>query len=113
MRDVSGLSKRKFVNAGIVSYFEANKTNKSRLFHVQKWDSPVARMSTEEKQLCSRDELWPRVQLSRCCFENPKKNIPNTTTPRDVRMGNVLESECDLRMQSIIVVTNAGGQLQL
>jgi len=80
---------------------------------VQKWDSPVARMSTEEKQLCSRDELWPRVQLSRCCFENPKKNIPNTTTPRDVRVGNVLESERDVRMQSIIVVTNAGGQLQL
>jgi len=37
----------------------------------------------------------------------------NITTARDVRVGNVLESECDVRMQSIIVVTNAGGQLQL
>jgi hypothetical protein len=48
----------------IVSYFAANRTNKSHLSRVQKWDAPVARMSTAEKQLCRRDELWPRVRSS-------------------------------------------------
>jgi hypothetical protein len=46
-------------------------------------------------------------------FRKPNKKTPNITTARDVRVGNVLESDCDVRMQSIIVVTNAGGQLQL
>src|SRR6476646_2076473 len=45
----------------IVSYFAANRANKSHLSHVQKWDVPVARMSITEKQLCRRDELWPRI----------------------------------------------------
>src|SRR5437660_12283060 len=45
----------------IVSYFAANRTNKSHLSRVQKWDVLVERMSTAEKQLCRRDELWPRV----------------------------------------------------
>jgi hypothetical protein len=42
---------------------------------VQKWDAPVARMSTAEKQLCRRDELWPRVRSSRCCSENQNEKI--------------------------------------
>jgi hypothetical protein len=37
----------------------------------------------------------------------------NITTARDVRVGNVLESDREVRMQSIIFVTNAGGQLRL
>ena len=47
-------------------------------------------------------------------FRKPKKEHSKYyNSPRCVRTGNVLESERDLRMQSIIVVTNAGGQLQL
>jgi hypothetical protein len=42
-----------------------------------------------------------------------KTQIRKSNITRDVRVANVLESDCDVRMQSIIVVTNAGGQLQL
>jgi hypothetical protein len=63
------------IRKGIVSYFAANRTNKSHLSRVQKWDAPEARMSTAEKHLCRRDELWPRVRSSRCCSENQNKKI--------------------------------------
>jgi hypothetical protein len=63
------------IREGIVSYFAANRTNKSLLSRVQKWDTPAARMATAEKQLCRRDELLPRVRSSRCCSENPNKKI--------------------------------------
>ena len=63
------------IRKGIISYFAANRTNKSHLSRVQKWDTPVARISTAEKQLCRCDELWPRVRSSRCCSENQNKKI--------------------------------------
>ena len=53
-------------------FFAANRTNKSHLSRVQKWDAPVARISTAEKRLCRRDGLWPRVRSSEMLFRKPK-----------------------------------------
>jgi hypothetical protein len=63
------------IRKGIVSYFAANRTNKFHLSRVQKWNAPVARMSTAEKQLCRRDELWPAVRSFEMLFQKQNKKI--------------------------------------